>query len=313
MTFTNVQKNMLKEKVEAFLKANRDGAGKPMSQAKFCDMSGSSTSVISFLLQGKFNQTNASGTIILSDNVLTKINEFFTQGEIVYELANYTKVFNAIVEAKKYQQQRIIDGPKGSGKTFACLSTMKQIPRETYYVEGTTDMTSKRFIMAIADSMGVDNKGDRLTIRIRTCEKLLRDKLPCLIIDQAEKLPDSAFGSIQDIYDYKWLFHKMSIVIIGANDFYTSLLDKEKRKNAKAFPQFLSRFGVDPVFLQPKEKGDGSAKMICQKYHGITDRDVIAEFDQKSTDYRQLDKLIHNYKNNLKLASNDQSRSTNAA
>ncbi len=213
-----------------------------------------------------------------------------------WDIYNYHATRVLLAECKLNVEHRIVDGKRGSGKSFAARSFVEDVdageilpdlPKgETFVVTAAEDMNPKAFMVEMARAMRIDASGDRLSIRKKIAAALRGMQHPLIAIDEAENLRMSTYGSIKALYDE--VFEYCSIVLIGAND-YLDTLKKWSEKGRGCIPQVYSRFSCDPVSLLAMSKED--AERICRQ-SGIVDMRTIGRIFAKSIDYRQLDRNI---------------------
>lgn len=216
--------------------------------------------------------------------------------KVTWDIYNYDAVFMVLTECKLNPEHRIIDGKRGSGKSFAARAFVEAInngeilphlpKNETFLVTAAEDLNPKAFMVEMAHALRIDATGDRLAIRKKIAAALKKMQNPLIIIDEAENLRLSTYGSIKALYDE--VFEFCSIVLIGAND-YIETLKKWSEKGRGCIPQIYSRFSCDSVTLSPMSKDD--AEKICRQ-NGIVDTASIGMIFAKSIDYRQLDRNI---------------------
>lgn len=123
---------------------------------------------------------------------------------------------------------------------------------------------------------------------MQICEKLLQDTKPHVIFDEFENARAAVAGAIKDVFDYKHLHRHVAMTIMGANDFVQTLENRTKNKVKHCWPQFLGRFGTDPVYLSDYDKREAGA--ICNTYGiGGDDRKRIVD---TARNLDELDGLI---------------------
>lgn len=287
------RKEQIADALLEYLKDNPD-----LSQRQLSDRIGVSPSHVTHMKKKAFDETSSSGSLMLGDNIIKKFERFFYGHTSVWDIDNYTICTNVFIEAMTNHEQRIIDGPKGSGKSYAAEMFSKEYPKHTYYIRCATDMTAKQFMVEMAKVVGVNHYGSRYELRVRIAEKLLNEASPLLIIDEAENAKDAAFGSIKDLYDYKNLYQSVGIVVIGANEFMEWLRKKAMARSPKCFPQFLSRFSAEPGRLNAMGKKD--IKEVSKLY-SITYSESLDWLWANSRDFRELDRNIKRLLNDRKL------------
>lgn len=297
------QLQRLKERISDYLADD-----KSLNQDELAAKIGVSPPIISLIKNGKFEERNNKNSYLITANAIRKIEEFFETESGIWEIANYKKAFNLFDDCKFDKQQGILDGPKGSGKSFTAEDFLRQYPSETFMVTCDGDMGIMDFTHDLADIIGVPKHGSRYRVRRSVGDKLWKMKSPLLIFDEMEEVSKhTIYSSIKGIYDHKKLFRHLGMVLIGANEYVQSMEHKADRKNPHSYPQMLSRFAGKVTRLDLMNQDD--CKFICTTYFGITNTDLILKFYHESQqDFRRLDRIIRAYMSDLKLKNDGQDR-----
>lgn len=287
--------NEMANALEAYL------ADKKISQNELAKNIGVSSSYLTHALKRNFNNVPAGPgrTTTFSDQVANKICQFLGIGDKIWEIENFYIIQNTLIEAKKHSEHRIIDGAKGSGKTYTAEKFQLQYPSETFLITASEDMNPKAFMIELAKAVNVSFSGDRRKIRMDVAAKIKRMNNPLIIIDEAENLKNASYGAIKALYDD--VKDYCGIVLIGAND-YLQMLRKKALSGKGCFPQLYSRFNAEPAILNILSKQE--VKMIAE-LNGITDRETITKLFDTCSDYRELDRNINRILRNKQLVSNE--------
>ena len=248
-----------------------------LSQAKLAGIVGVSASYLSHISQANWHAVPSGGgkTTTISDATWQQLERALAMtgaGARVFETANYRAVIETLTMAKHTAGTTIIDGDTGAGKTFAIAEFQRKHPSGTFVVKCSNAMTAADFVRALADAVGLSMTGSRSKVLRAVAERLMREKFPLLIIDEAETIVKKplAISYLKDLYDM--VEERVGIVICGAN----GLLHKLKVKadyNVESFPQVLRRFGSDPTVLGGLTVED--AKLISSAF-GVDDRAELA-------------------------------------
>lgn len=292
----------LREKMEAYM--SQQGA----DQADFARKTGVSESTISLLYRGKFDAMNNRNNLIITSNVIKKVRDFFVTDETIWETQNYKTSLNLFNDAKYEKIQGILDGPKGSGKSFAAEDFVRKNPGESFLFTCDRDMGIMDFTHQMADVIGVSISGSRYQVRQRVSASLWKMTDPVLFFDEMEEAKtDLIYSTIKGLYDHKHLYRHVGMVLIGANEYLDQLHRKSERKDPKSFPQMISRFASNHKKLQLLTLKE--CAWICETYYGITDPELSDSFYYESQqDYRRLERSIKSYFNNLKLRNHGSNR-----
>lgn len=279
--------NQMAERLELYLK---DSA---ISQAQFAKNAGISPSYVTHAINrnwtkvpaGKDKDNNDRFTEF-SDAIAFKIMAYLKMDQSHWDIDNFYECQTTFLECKEGKDHRIIDGPTGTGKTYAAEYFRKKRASETFLITSDGDMTHKQFMLELARLIGVNTDGSIYNIRQRIQDKIKTMKSPLIIIDEAENLKISAFRTIKALYDH--VKDYCGIVLIGAN--FLEGLEKKAAARKHNLPQFFSRFsGNNPV--QMREKSLKDTKEICEIY-AITDRETVNRLHDSCSDFRELNKAI---------------------
>ena len=224
-----------------------------------------------------------------SMSIAKQIMVFLGLDEMVWEIDNYQEIIATLTEAKKFHEHRIIDGKKGTGKTKAANIFKKRHPVNTFIVTCSEDMNPKALMIDIAEKIGAESVGDRRKIRIAIQKKLKTMAYPQIIFDECENLRPASYGSVKALYDE--VFEYCSLVLMGANNYYKKL-KKLAEADKGCFPQILSRFNSEPVFLSIMTWDD--ALSIFPLYD-ISDRGTQRRIFDNSSDFRELERNIQRH------------------
>jgi hypothetical protein len=249
---------------------------------------GIASSYLTHLKEGNYFEIPTGGgrTTTLSDAIYKKIAVYLKMDDKVWDILNYTLIFNGLIECKHDCEHRVIDGLKGSGKTYAAKAFKKQYPNNTYLVTADDDMSPKDFLSELALQMGLTVSGSKRVIRKAIEARIMASKNTLIIIDEAENLKNGSYGAIKALYDSISDF--AGLVLIGANN-YSEFLRKQASKNKTPFTQLWSRFSSNTVMLATMTKDD--VVMVC-KLNGIVDKAAVSELFNNSSDYRELDRNV---------------------
>jgi DNA transposition AAA+ family ATPase len=281
----------MKQGIEDYLKDTG------ISQSQFAKKAGVSASYITHALAGNWDAVPAGKdrTTTFSMQIAKKIMGFLGLDETIWNIENYQKCFNTFVEAKKYSEQRIISGERGSGKTKSAELFMKQHPANTFLITLSDDMTPTCFIRELAKQVGANPEGNRRMVRLYVEAKLKELNMPLIIADEVENAKASTMAAIKALYDS--VYKDCGIVLIGANRFYETL-EKRANRGTACFPQIFSRFSSAPALLEKKTLAD--TKEICGLYE-ISSVQAVKTLHDMSSDFRELDRNIQRYLRDMEL------------
>lgn len=234
------------------------------SQAELARALAVSSSYISQLLNADDLQK-----LPFAESTWKKLRTGLGIGDDVFATRQYKSGIGTLMEAKKESYCAIIDGDTGMGKTTMVRSMAKQQPSETYIARCYSDLTAREFLREIARKVGVASTGTKAEIRKAITRKLSAEKYAVLIIDEAENLKDSIYGTLKDLFDD--LEGKAAIVLVGMDiiEKIDRLCSSRKAFN-QPFKQLRRRFNRK-LQLGGMHKSD--VRSICSHY-GFTDREA---------------------------------------
>jgi len=274
--------NQLAEAVESLMTSTG------VSQNDLAKNIGISSSYLTHLKNRNFDNIPAGvgRKTTFSESIANKIAVFLKLDVQMWDIDNYTHIENCLIEAKMYKEHRIIDGAKGSGKTFAIEMFKKSYPSETYVVTADDDMSPKAFLESLASKMDLHIGGSKRVIRMAIEAKIKSQNKPLIIVDEAENLKTGSYGAIKALYDA--VKDYAGIVLVGANE-YADMLRKKAGRNMTPFTQLYSRFSAETVLLNTMSKAD---VVMIAKLNDISDKETINTILSTCHDYRELDRKI---------------------
>lgn len=276
---------------------------KGLSQNAFAKHSNVSASYVTHILKGNFTQIPAGRDAIgnqrytsVSPDIIKKIKRAMGIADegAHWPINNYDAIEAVLLEAKAHKEHRIISGMRGSGKTYTVDAFCANYPHETFKVTCSDDMNPKRFMVKLAEALGLDSSGDRFKIRERIASAVIKMENPIIIIDEAENLRMPSYGSIKALFDQ--VEKDCAIVLVGAKigDLeYCEALKLWAEKGRGCIAQVYSRFSAEPIILQVLSLEDTA--LICG-LNGIKNIEenttLIRSLFARSADYRELDRNI---------------------
>lgn len=220
-------------------------AQQDISERKFASVTSINGSYINAIKQGNWNAFKSGDkTISIKDSYFEKIAiaikfSYETTYWKHFESDNFLMVMKACQKAKKGRCRVGIDGVTGSGKTYALDVFKRENVAEVFLVKCSGDMSSKDFILAIADAVGADTNGSRYMLRRNIVKRLLDLSRPVLIIDESENVKkEPVLDAIKSMCDD--LEGKCGIVLCGLD--LKEKFQKYSDKKKYCYPQLNRRF-----------------------------------------------------------------------
>ncbi len=294
-------KGQIAKGVQEYLDAHQEAG---VSRAKIAAMCGiKSEPYIGYILKGAWNAVPAQGgaaTGKISDAVFLKLQHGLGLRMDVFETDNFLALQDRLLTAKVNYQWCLVDGLKGTGKSFAAEEFVRQNPKETFLVRGKRNMNQKEFMQAIARAIGANDQGTPYRIGTAIAERLLTMTHPLLIVDEAENLfkrnSEGGFAGLKDLYDD--VKKRCAVVLIGANNFRDALM-KRANNLTGCFPQLYSRCKANGLDLARLSREDialiGPAYGVTSKKEQDYLYDTMADFRElfDTLDQRKADEALY--------------------
>ena len=274
-----------------------------MSQNKVAKLCGVNAPYVGYILDNKWNAVPAQGgtaTGKVSDAMFLKLQQGLGLRQDVFETDNYLALQDRLFAAKVNRQWCIVDGLKGTGKSFGAEAFARQNPKETFLVQGKRNMNQKEFLQAIAKAVGANDQGTPYRIGQAVAERLLGMTHPLLIIDEAENLfkrnSEGGFAGLKDLHDA--VKNRCALVLIGANEFRAALVRRANNLTG-CFPQLYSRCKANGLDLARLTRAD--VALVAPAY-GITSKREIDHLFDTMEDFRELFDTLNQRQADAELA-----------
>ena len=191
----------------------------------------------------------------------------------IAETIGYKKVSNICNDAKNEALFMVVSDNAGIGKS-ASLENYYKINSENnvFYME-CREWAKREFLAELCKTLGIEAGKyyihvDKLGAKVAEFFSQRSNKKPLLIVDEADKLKDSAL---------RWFIHlynenedKMGCIISGTDHLEKRIRDGVRLKRL-GFDELESRFGRTYIHLLGATKND--TQMICSA-NGITDKEL---------------------------------------
>lgn len=187
-----------------------------------------------------------------------ELKELMKQAELI-PTRDFKRSWTAITKAVKKNEQAIITGDSGSGKSVVLDFFMNNYDGEKgiIFVEGNTNMTVKDFLLEIIKGAGQQAPNARIYTIQEVAKDILKDKI--LIIDELNMLSVKHFHTIRQL----WGKRNFPLILAGI----PSVLHTIKRSSGNNdLSQFINRFIYNYSF---KKLTEGELKNYLQlrKFH----------------------------------------------
>jgi len=205
---------------------------------------------------------------------------------------NYKKIKELLTDAKDLSRVHAITAGAGWGKDTAAKDFDNE--NDNVYLINCGDYFNRRYFMIdLLRKMGLDTNGSLPTLVERAVTEINRAVKPIIIINEADKLPDSTLYFFITIYNL--CEGKCGIVLMATRALIDRLTVNGVPRNKKGYPEIFSRLGSKFIELQRPSRKD--ITMICTG-NGVTNPDTIAEICNSclnvNGDQRRAKKMIQN-------------------
>jgi len=246
------------------------------SQNKIAREIGISSAVLSNIVNGKTEE--------ISLKTILEVRTYFKLPTIPMKTTGNVKLVHAALDEARRRGRLIGMSQKtGFGKTVSLRSYVKRNPG-AIYVLCSPAMNRKSFLEEILAALGlkVSTKLDRSIKRI--AENLTRHG-DLLILDEADKLPNSCYPLIQQIYDR---LDRSAGIVLSGTDFLRRNLQNGARLGWKGFDEFYDRIERWLTLSSPTldEVSDLAA------HAGITSRSALEFLHRAVRNFRQLNNYL---------------------
>ena len=104
----------------------------------------------------------------------------------IMETENFKSVYGSLKFSIQEQKLSVVLGAPGSGKTTVLKMLESENPTRNHYILCSPNTTMKSMLLAIADAINVDVKGDNDRIQTQITTALQDNPNHCIIFDECE-------------------------------------------------------------------------------------------------------------------------------
>ena len=122
----------------------------------------------------------------------------------IMETENFKSVYGSLKFSIQERKLSVVLGAPGSGKTTVLKMLESENPTRNHYILCSPNTTMKSMLLAIADAINTDVKGDNDRIQTQITAALQEDPNHCIIFDECEYLHRgnvSKIDVLRQIYD----------------------------------------------------------------------------------------------------------------
>lgn len=283
MGITSEQKNDLREALRAYIeqKGSIDKAANSLRNI--------SASTLRNILKDDF--PHISNEVWRS--LRAQVCESAGPGEewVVVETPVFNDIYSVMNDAQEYQEVHWLIGGAGCGKTTAAREYCKS-HKNVFYVLCDEDMHKRDFVLEMGRAMGMRVNTQR---RIRDglleiITELVETEKPLIILDEADKLPDSVIHYFITLYNR--LEDKAGIVLLSTS-YMQERIKSGLARNRPGYQEVNSRLGQK--FYMAEKNTANEVYAICRA-NGITDdrqlAAIIKDVERCEFDIRRAKKKV---------------------
>ncbi len=241
-----------------------------------------SAALISNLINEKWDLISEAAWLLFANFV-----SWHTDRWQIRESRNLKVILDSCNDARENNRLLAVSGFTGAGKTTALKYYSNQTPN-TYYVLCTVVMGRKDFLTAIQRALGIETEGSIYNRVADIVDRLAKDNLPLLILDDAGKLNDVNLRLIQVIYDQ--LEFRAGIMLSGT-EYMRNYIVKMANKDKMGFKELRRRIAYWQKLFRPTFS---FVRNVCDDY-GISDEHAINFiYREAGGNYGSLREMISN-------------------
>lgn len=274
-------KNQVQEKLTAYI------AQKGSQNKAAHSLNGVSPALLSQIINN--NWENISDT--MWRNVASQVGHSAKEWVCV-ETTDYKLISFFLKDAQTNANVFAMTGDAGSGKSKT-FELYIQDNKNAYLLSCAEYWNRKEFLVQLLTSMGVDYSGFTVAEMMNEIVKKLKSQnMPLIILDEADKLPDTV------LYFFITLYNRLEDhcgIILCATDHLSKRISKGIKLNRKGYKEINSRIGRK--FIELKGVNFTDVTQICIA-NGVEDTKSIKEiFNDSEGDLRRVKRKIHAIKN----------------
>jgi len=215
----------------------------------------------------------------------------FKEDWVVAEIRNFKRLHNICKDAKTSSIAIAVSDRPGCGKTIALEQFSKKY-ENSFYIECEEHFTKAVFLRKLGKVMGLTLVGSVSEMVDSIINRLLKLRSPLVIIDEFDKLKDSALNLVKTFMNKTR--RKAGFVLCGA-PYFKKRIDSGVLRDNQGYAEIFSRFGGEFQKLKGVSKSD--IEMICRS-NGVESVEVINRIigELGDKDLRKLERLIHRQK-----------------
>lgn len=274
---TTEYKKQVKEKLANYI-AQKGSQNKAANS-----LNGVSSALLSQIMNDNWENISETMWRNVASQIGHTIKEWVCVETTDYKLMNYF-----LNDAKNNANVFAITGDAGSGKSKT-FELFTQDNRNSYLLSCAEYWNRKEFLVQLLTAMGVDYSGFTVAEMMNEIIKKLKSQdSPLIILDEADKLPDTV------LYFFITLYNRLEDhcgIVLCATNHLSKRIGKGIKLNKKGYKEINSRIGRK--FIELKGVNYTDVTQICIA-NGIEDAKTIKDiFNDAEGDLRRVKRKIH--------------------
>lgn len=276
-------KKQVQEKLTAYI----DQKGSQNKAAH--SLNGVSSALLSQIINNNWEQISDT----MWRNVASQIGHSSKEWVCV-ETTDFKLINNFLNDAKNNANVFAMTGDAGSGKSKT-FELYTQDNRNSYLLSCAEYWNRKEFLVQLLTAMGVDYSGFTVAEMMNEIIKKLKSQDgPLIILDEADKLPDTV------LYFFITLYNRLEDhcgIVLCATDHLSKRINKGIKLNKKGYKEINSRIGRK--FIELKGVNFTDVTQICMANGVESPKDIKDIFNDSEGDLRRVKRKIHAVKNRV--------------
>jgi DNA transposition AAA+ family ATPase len=252
-------------------------------------LNGVSSALLSQIINDNWDQISET----MWRNVASQIGHSSKEWVCV-ETTDFKMINYFLNDAKQNANVFAMTGDAGSGKSKT-FELYIQDSKNSYLLSCAEYWNRKEFLVQLLTAMGVDYSGFTVAEMMNEIVKKLKSQqTPLIILDEADKLPDTV------LYFFITLYNRLEDhcgIILCATDHLSKRISKGIKLNRKGYKEINSRIGRK--FIELKGVNFTDVTQICIANGVENSKDIKEIFNDSEGDLRRVKRKIHAVKNRV--------------
>lgn len=216
----------------------------------------------------------------------------------IIETQGFLEIQNILNDAQETSSMFAFSAQEGGGKDTAVKYYRSQ-NRNVYVVNCSEYFNKKTFLSRILGAMGKDTTGNISELMNRIIEEALKQELPIIIFNEADKLSDAILHFLITLYNE---MEDRCAIILAATSYLSKRIQRGRDLRRKGYAELYSRCGRRIIEIEPTSFEEVQA--ICEA-NGIDNPEFIHRINNEyQGDLRRLSRIVFG----IKSATNKKSK-----